>query len=440
MKKIGASAIFALSFLLLFGILIDTSIIKISVFRGGLDPSLMGIFSFVLVVLIYVAGQFVMLRFVKQVIVQYRSKKKLTTFYSVLIVQYIVIALFITLTLEMIFVSHYSNTIYKLIININYCISITVFGFLALRFFTWFKRRRNLILIFYALAISVICLNLVCTLLYVMSSLTGQRGTDYIVPLKGLMSIVVGVKNTYSSLFYLTSIASFCSIWACSILLLFNYSSNISAARLLILFLIPFIYFLGEFQPYLITLFESFRMSDPILFGIAYTLFFSATKPAGAILFGLTLWNIGKRSQNQEFRAYMVIAAIGIIILVTSNQPSGLVLAPYPPFGLVTISLLGLSSYLFLTGISYSAISVANKKELRRSIRKSFRNKMNLIHDIGAAHMEETMEKTVKKINNDLSEKIGNETGVDASLDEQEIKDMVQQIMGEIKLSKNKKS
>jgi len=440
MKKIGARAIFGFSFFLLAGILFDTSIIKISVFRGGLDPSVQGILSFVLVTLIYFVGQFVMLYFVKQVNMQYQSKKKLSTLYLVLLVQYIVMALFIVLALEMIFVSHYSNIIYKLIIDINYCLSIVVFGLLAIRFFTWFKNRRNLVLIFYAITMSVICLNLVCTLLYVMNSLTGQRGIDYIVPLKGLMSIVVGVKNTYSNLFYITSIASFCSIWASSILLLFNYSRNISATRLLLLFLIPFVYFLGEFQPFLITLFESVRVADPVLFGIAYTLFFSATKPVGAILFGVTLWNIGSKSQNQEFRAYMVIAAIGIIILVASNQPGGLVLAPYPPFGLVTISLLGLSSYLFFTGISYSAVSVANKKELRSSIRKSFHSKMNLIHDIGAAHMEETMEKTVKKINNNLSEKIANETGVEVSLDEQEIKEMVRDIVGEIRLSKNKKT
>jgi len=330
--------------------------------------------------------------------------------------------------------------VFKLIIDVNYGMAIILFALMAKKFFTWYRNKRNLILVFYGITVSVICLNFICTLSYVMNSLTGQRGLDYIVPIRGLISIVVGANNVYSNLFFITSVASFFLIWSCTIMLLHNYTTKIGITRFILLLSIPFVYFLGEFQPFLINLFDPIRTLDPIAFGVTYSLFFSAARPIGGILFGIVLWSIGKTSKSFEFGDFMTISAIGMMILVTANQPSGLVLAPYPPFGLVTIAFLGLSSYLFFIGISYSALSVANRKELRLSIKKSLGSTSNLIHDIGAAHMEENLQKIVKKVNNDLSEKIADETGLFVSLDENEINDMVREIIKEIKLSRNRKT
>jgi hypothetical protein len=440
MYKISQSWVFLLAFFIIVGILIDTSLIKISVFTGGLDPSFSGILPFISLTLVFVVGQFFILIFMKQLIKMHKSTEKIWTYDVVLLIEITIIVMFIIVIAQMILKSYYSSIVFKLIIDINYGIAIILFGLMAKKFFTWFRNKKNLILAFYAITVSVICLNLICTLTYVMNSLTGQRGLDYIVPIKGLMSIIVGANNLYSNLYFITSVASFCLIWFCTILLLHNYSPKIGITRYLLLLAIPFVYFLGEFQPFLINLFDPIRILDPIIFGVSYTLFFSAAKPIGGILFGIVLWSIGKSSKSVEFRDYMTISAIGMMILVTANQPSGLVLAPYPPFGLVTISFLGLASYLFFTGISYSALSVANRKELRLSIKKSFGSSLNLIHDIGAAHMEENVQKTVKKINSDLSEKIADETGVYVSLDDKEIKDMIQEIIKEAKLSKQRKT
>jgi hypothetical protein len=46
-----------------------------------------------------------------------------------------------------------------------------------------------------------------------------------------------------------------------------------------------------------------------------------------------------------------------------------LINTPYPPFGIITTSLMGLSSYLVLVGIYSSAVSLSQDSELRRDIR-----------------------------------------------------------------------
>lgn len=56
-------------------------------------------------------------------------------------------------------------------------------------------------------------------------------------------------------------------------------------------------------------------------------------------------------------------------LLFVSNQPTGLILLPYPLFGLVTICLIGLASYLLYLGIYSSTLSVSENSRLRQTIR-----------------------------------------------------------------------
>jgi hypothetical protein len=51
----------------------------------------------------------------------------------------------------------------------------------------------------------------------------------------------------------------------------------------------------------------------------------------------------------------------GFILLFISNQAIVLVEVPYPPFGLITASFMGLASYLILVGLYYTAISVGEE-------------------------------------------------------------------------------
>ncbi|MGC2426146.1 MAG: hypothetical protein WA421_03860 [Nitrososphaeraceae archaeon] len=50
-----------------------------------------------------------------------------------------------------------------------------------------------------------------------------------------------------------------------------------------------------------------------------------------------------------------------MMLMFTSNQPTGLIQAPYPPFGLVTAVFFGLAAFLFLVGVYTSAISVSQE-------------------------------------------------------------------------------
>jgi hypothetical protein len=112
----------------------------------------------------------------------------------------------------------------------------------------------------------------------------------------------------------------------------------------------------------------------------------------------------------------LIIAGTGFMLYFISNQGTGLFASFYPPFGMVTISYVGLSSYLIL--VDFSAISVAQDMKLRQSIRNSIEQNLDILDKIRVG-----VEKRNVAFTKTLSDEITEDTGAESSLDEQDIKD-----------------
>ena len=80
---------------------------------------------------------------------------------------------------------------------------------------------------------------------------------------------------------------------------------------------------------------------------------------------------------------------------------------------------------------------MANDIDLRRSIKESVRNESNLLGNIGSAQMESVLQNRVMKVVRNLSGEIEQETGVQSSLKESELKDYVQMAIQEMRSKKN---
>src|SRR5207244_8968899 len=119
-----------------------------------------------------------------------------------------------------------------------------------------------------------------------------------------------------------------------------------------------------------------------------------------------------------------------------SNQAGALVAVPYPPFGLASILFMGLSSYLVLLGIYSSAISVSEDSKLRQSIRNFAIKDSRLLDSIGTAHMEQEIQKRVLELTRQNQDKIEEETGIQSSLTEDDIKQYLEQVIKEVKKPK----
>jgi hypothetical protein len=437
---LGSRSIFILVSFIIIASISDTSIVEISAFTGGLASSGSSIAIFTAMALIFSIGQHLILSYVKRenpVSSSYNSIWLSRLHKSVSIVQYALIVIFGVLITQMVLTSSYNVFFVEIVIWINYVLSIGLLGFLSQRFLSWFRSKHSAVVLVYAMAMMMICINAIFTLLYLTNQFTHSFSGSIIHPALTPVARYSSVYEIFNAGNVITSIILFILTWIATVLLLHNYSRKFGRAKYWILVSIPLVYFLSQFQFVFVDLFTSFRISEPILFGVVYTLFFNATIPVGGALFGIAFWSLARNIQSNTVKRYMMISAYGMMLLFSSNQATGLALVPYPPFGLVAVSFLGLSSFLIFMGVYSSAISVSEDSELRKSIRSYTVEKSRLLGSIGTARMEREIEKNVVAFAKRNQDKMEEKTGIQSSLSETDVKQYLEQVLEEVNKHKN---
>ena len=101
----------------------------------------------------------------------------------------------------------------------------------------------------------------------------------------------------------------------------------------------------------------------------------------------------------------------------------------YPPFGLATVSFLGISSYLLFIGIYSSAISVSQDINLRKSIINHALREVKLLESIGTAQVQQEIEKKVMIFTKKTRDLMVEDTGITPSLNDAEIKKYLEDVI-----------
>ena len=341
----------------------------------------------------------------------------------------------------MVFTSYYSVVILVVNIMLSYILAISMMLLLAQRFFSWFRSKKNVVILLYGLASATIAIELGLTLVITnalfesINRTTGGAGLISLSPV--YPATIASLMISINSFYIIFSIASFIMTWVATAILLRHYSVKLGKVKYWALVSLPLLYFLFQFVAFILNANVLFLSGNPILYSILITLIFTLSKPIGGILFGVAFWTMAKDvSANKAVREYLIIAGFGLIMLFISDQAITLIAVAYPPFGLVTISFLGLSSYMILVGIFSSAISVAEDSNLRKSIRDFAIGQSRLLDSIGSAQMEREIEKRVLVFTKQIQDRMVEETGIEPSLTEDETKRYLEQVIREVKKQK----
>ncbi|HKG90082.1 MAG TPA: hypothetical protein VKA95_17345 [Nitrososphaeraceae archaeon] len=443
-RKLSSTGVFIVIILIIIAIIVDTSIIRVVTSAGGLRSSVSDIALFVFMVLVFGVGQYIVMSFVKQ---EYKARGKgkvndkakiagiglgLDLLDKVVtITQYVLLAIPVFAILQMLFIMSYHILILQATIIITYGLTSVLLALLAKRFFSWYKSKRNLVVLAYAFAISMISINAAITIIYTNNEFINKP--TYIRPVRSPTGAYTSAEITLSSTYVITSVISFLLTWIATVLLLKHYSIKLGITKYWIIVSIPLAYFLSQFQPLFLYSFAELRLSDPVLFGIIYNLIFSVSKPAGGVLFGIAFWTVSRRLTSKQVKAYMIISAYGMTLLFAANQPTGLILIPYPPFGLTSICFMVLATYLVFLGIYSSAISVAEDSRLRQSIRKIALKESQFLDVIGTAEMEQEIVRRVVPIFAKTKDSMLEETGISSSVEEDDMTSYLQEVLEEVK-------
>ena len=155
------------------------------------------------------------------------------------------------------------------------------------------------------------------------------------------------------------------------------------------------------------------------------------TKPVGGLLFGIAFWMVGRSVSDEGISDYMKLSAIRIMLFSISNQDSGIYLLPYPPFGLPTVTFVGLSSYLLYVGIYYSSVSISINTELRKRIESSVEEQFKFVSKIGKSQMENEIANRVKAITKRSAKILEEDSGIQTQLEDSEIEEYVKFVVTE---------
>jgi hypothetical protein len=451
--KVGNRSILIIAVIVIAALIVDTSLERISDLLGTQSSAsdLRLALFIVISVIAYGVGQYLVLSFInyrnKQIIYAVdRSKKNrfVLTQRLVLITQYVLTALLISVILLIVFASYFYTIQLMLSTVISYALSIFLLSLLAYRFFSWHRSNRNLVVLSYGFACAILAVNLGLGVSFMTLALRNQNPEirPHISVASTSFSPDSSMGMLYSS-YVIAGIGSFLSMWISTTLLLRHHSRKLGRTKFWVIVTIPLVYFLSPFIPsFLSQVAASLVNSDPISAGVLFTLIFAVSKPAGGILFGVAFWTVARAIRESSLvRDYMIMSALGVVVLFVSSQGT-VINAYYPPFGLVTVSYVGLSSFMMIIGLYSSAISVSQDDKLRKTIRKNAIEESKLLDSIGTAQMGQEIERKVSEIERKVMEMAKEDaddleikTGVKPSLEEPDMKKYLEEVMKEVQVS-----
>ena len=424
-------------------IIVDTSLVKISNYIGGgwfLSSNIM-VIVFIGMSTTYVIGQHLIFRLVKQRSKEINTSGKASTMINNLfgICQHALSLFLLYVILQIFFESYYSSIMLTTVVSISYVAAVIMLAVLARQFFGWLKVNKTSVVLVYGLSTALLASNAGITLVFV-DYITLNMPTTIGPHTQGVYYFYIpgSMTSFLKASYIISSFISFVSTWGATALLLHHYSQRIGRIKYWITVSLPLVYFVSQFISLFLNLFESILRSNPIFYGILLSIIFTVSTPAGGILFGIAFWTMSRTfPKSSIIRDYVLVAAVGFVLLFVSNQAIVLLVAPYPPFGLASSAFVGLSSYLILIGLYYSAITFSKDAELRKTIRESTVKELRLLGSIGSAQMEEEIKKMVMKIVKEQKEKIDEaERFIPSSLDEDDLSTYMEQVLNETKIQK----
>jgi hypothetical protein len=423
----------ALAIALIITMLIDTSVVKINdLIDKFLIPLTSKLILFSVNTALCLILQFLILRYVSNSF-RDRSIKSMNikTFYFISLASLAVVSTLAGyLIFQIFYYGYYETWVSISIVVTGYGMGAAMVIWLSFLFFRWYRSSHGFVILLYFLSTALISFNLILTAAFVSVKLNDTR--DQVGEYVGSSGdLSAGRHQFLNSIYRISSFMSFFSIWLTTAILMNSYREKLSIINLIILS-IPLVYFFVTYfyQFTLGTLLTSYLEIDPVTASIILGIFLALSKPIGGLMFGLAFWKTSKiLGYEKNISKSMIIAGWGIFFIFSANQAATQIISPYPPFGLATVAVLNLGSYLMLLGIYNSAILVSANNSLRKFIHK---HALKLLNPIGQAEMQKEIQRTVKIIS-DRKDIASITTETSLELDEEELKKYLHNVIKEVK-------
>ena len=391
-----------------------------------LDSS-QGIAAFIGIWGIVTVTQYYILAFVKLNNKESRARTgSLNLIHSIVIIaQFLLTGIIALVILQILIAQEYNTIMLYITLSISYGLWIVTLGFLAKAFFSWYKLRKNLMVLIFALSMVAYVINGVFGLY---SEVDGLAKRSSIIR-TGDVAIFPESPSSINNVYQIASSVGYVLTWIATVMLLRPYIEKLGKLKFWSIMIVTMGYYLISFPLFSLGYFTPSENSN----AMTNILIFSLSAIFTGILFGVAFLSVARTLKiGTPARNYMIIAAYGFLLFYIAGS-AFVSQAAYPPYGLISVSFTGLSCYLIYNGLYFAAISVSQDMTLRQSIRKSVMEQSKLLDNIGTAEMEKEVQKRVLTVVKKTSADMKESTGVDASMNEGEMKDYVELVIKELR-------
>jgi hypothetical protein len=419
----------------IISVMIDSEIGVVADFIPKQLSSNVGIAAFIGLSVIFAVSQYFILAYVKQSNKETRARALHLhiTHIIVSIAQYFLAGILAFVILQILITQQYNLATLYVSYAISYGLWIVTLGLLARAFFSWYRRsNKNFMMLILTLSMIAYVVNGVTGLATYLDMLTQQKpviiSTDIAYfPEFSIASLGNQIKTAYQ----IANGVAYVLTWIGTVKLLYPHVKKFGKIKFWIIMGAAMIYYLISFPLLVLGYYTPSADVD----AMANILIFSLGGIFAGIIFGAAFLSVAKTMKNETaLRNHMIIAAYGLLLFYIAGSAFA-AQAAYPPYGLASVSFTGISCYLIFSGLYSAAVIISQDTALRQSIRRSVTEQSKLLDSIGTAQMEQELQSRVLTIAKKLSDNMVEETGVEASMTENDIKEHIEMVKDEIRKS-----
>jgi hypothetical protein len=421
---------------ILFAQIIDAIVGNLADILKQFTISSLGIAIFFGLLVICIFGQFYILGMIRNKNKEQKIKginvnvfEKITSS-----IQVILSAIIFIIAFQIIFYSQYNTFLLNVAIFFSIGNAMYSMSYLSYWLLSWFRLMKSPILLLYGISTGAIVISLSSATILFNIILMGKpaviNSMSVIVFPANLAGTSITIANTIQNY---SSLIAFISLWIGTIILLKQNNHRIGRIKFWLLLSLPMV----SFSSFYLSFFQSIAgtpLTEDIINSTILPVLLIIFSGVGSIaLIGLSFSFISKPLDNNSIiKDYMIITSYGFVLFFTTTLTS-ISGAGFPPYGLINIILMGPFSFLIANSFYRAAISLAEDTKLRQSITNKAKEELKLLEDIGTAKIYQNFEKKISVISKENSNLLSGQTGIEPTLTDKEIKEILEDIIKERK-------
>jgi hypothetical protein len=401
-----------------------------------------GIALFIGIAVVFAIGGILTLEYVKTKTKESRARvlHLHATHIGVTIAQYVLIAIIAFVIAQILVTAQYNTVMIAAALSISYGLWIITLALLSRAFLSWLRSSRSNVTVSKRnVMVLILALSMIA---YVVNGVTGLA--NFLLMLQEQLEVVTSVDVAFfpefdpeslqqqiNAVYQIAGAIAYVLTWIGTVMLLRPYIHRIGKIKFYAIMGSAMVYYLIQYPLFVLGIVTPTGESDvEVMNTILIT---SIAGVFSGIIFGAAFLSIARTLQKgSALREYMIIAAYGLLLFYVAGTATA-TQAAYPPFGLASVSFTGLSCYLIYTGLYSSAISVSQDLALRQSIRQSVKEQSKFLESMGTAQMEAELQTRVLSTAKKASDSMAEETGLESSMTEDDMKDYMEIVMNELK-------